>query len=392
MMKQKNSGLWIIGGVLSACLSAYLLIQGFTLLHYDDFRYGIISAGSGILFLLSYIVCMYRLLRKPPVWNFEDFSLVWKRFQKKNSLQIFLAGCVGTGFAVYLGRYTGKYGILFTGIFDLLLIIMVILIFRLRQSHKLSLNQQRYRDTILNTASSLNEKSDSETGSVSGSYVFSKIATTARYWRDIYAAISFTAAFLPLSIVITRHDRKLFLLILALYLVLSFCINICGRRSNLYSSRVWQKSLLSGNASDIFRALTIYCDSCTQKWQFPDPATQMYGVLALSYMEHPEEALALLRSIQVKRRFLDAYFYYNEALLLQQLKRRNELDIVLEKLRESLPNASKQIRPRAEEYYHLLTNMTAGNYEPVLQLKTKTAPNPLTQRIWDRLIQEADHK
>ena len=387
-MKQKNSILWIIGGALSACLSAYLLIQGFVLLHYHDFRYGIISAGSGMLFLLGYIVCMYRFLRKPPVWNSEDFSLVWKRFQKGNVLQVFLAGCVGTGFAVYLGRYTGKYGILFTGIFGLLLIIMVILIFRLKQSRILSLNQQYYRDTILNIASSLNEKSASDTGSVIGSYVFSKIASTARYWRDIYAAISFTVAFLPLSIVITRHDRKWFLLILAIYLVLSFCINICGSRSNLYSSRIWQKSLLAGSTSEIFRALTLYCGSCTQKWQFPDPAVQMYGVLALSYMDHPEEALTLLRSIQVKRRFLNAYYYYNEALLLQQLKRRNELDIVLEKLRESLPYASKQIRPRAEEYYHLLTNLTAGNYGPVLQLKTKTAPNPLTQRIWDRLIQE----
>ena len=389
-MKQKNSILWVIGGALSACLSAYLLIQCFVLLHYHDFRYGIISAGSGTLFLLGYIVCMYRFLRKQPVWNSEDFALVWKRFQKGNVLQIFLSGCVGTGFAVYLGRYTGKSGILFTGIFSLLLIIMAILIFRFRQSRKLLFNQQQYRDTILNIASSLHDGSDSDKSGI-GSYVFLKISNTARYWRDLYAALIFAVAFLPLSIVMTRHDRKWFLLILVIFLALSLCINIGGGRLSLDSSLIWQKSLLSGNAAEIFRALTLYCDSCTRRWQFPDPTVQMYGVLALSYMDHPEEALTLLRCIHVKRRFLDAYFYYNEALLLKQLNRKDELAAVLEKLKEALPKAPKQIRQRAEEYYYLLTSMLNGNYEPVLQLKNKTAPNLLTQRIWEHLIHEAEN-
>lgn len=391
-MKQTNSKLWLLGAALSACFAAFLLIQGYALLGYHDFRYGFCAAASGFLFLFGYCVCMYRFLRKPPVSEQEPPAETWKRFKKWNTLQIFLAGCVGAGLAVYLCRFAGGlFWILLTGIASLILIIAIIIRRKVNQSRPLSETQRQYRDVLLNIALSLKEKGVLSLPSAEQADVFAQIRDVAGCRRDTYGVLAFLAALMSVPIILGRSKPLHILLVVILFSAELIITETIGFTLGSRAFYPWRSMLYQGDAADVFQALVSYCGSCSRKWQFPDMAVQMYGVLALSYLDHDEEALTLLRSINTKRRnFINAYFLYHEAILLEYLKKKDDLIFVLGKLQEAIPKSVKNIRIRAEQYYELLTNMVNHNYEPVLALKSQQAPNELTRHMWDKLVSDAD--
>ena len=388
-MKRTNSKLWLLGAVLSACFAAYLLVQGYVLLSYRDIRYGLCASGSGILFLAGYCICMYRFFRKPPLWKRELPSETWKRFGKHNNLQIFLAGCIGAGFAVYLCRYGGVFRILFTGIGSLILIIAVIVGAVFNRSRPLSATQRQYREALMSTALSLKEKGFSSTAIPDPACAYFQIRDIAAGRRDTFAAMAFTAALMSIPIILAQGDLPACILPLLLFAAVLLIINTAGLVQGVRAFYPWRNMLNQGKASEVFQALVSYCESCSQRWQFPIITIQMYGVRALSYMNYHEEALALLNSLKGGRYASTAYMLYNEALLLAHLKKKDELLFVLRKLHEAIPKSPKKSRVRAEQYYELLTNLVNCNYAPVLALEAQQAPNELIRHTWDTLISDA---
>ena len=393
-MKKNNSRLWLLAATLSGCLAAYLLIQGYMLFNYHDFRYGLCAAASGILFVFGYCVCMFLFFRKPPLVVQQPPSETWKRFRKWNTLQIFLAGCVGVGLAVYLCRYAGGlFWIFFTGITGLILVFAIIGRRKVNQSRPITESQRQFRDTLMNIALRLKEKEFLSLPSTDPANPFSQIRAVARGRRDTYGVLAFFAALIPVPIILNRGNILHGILTLILFSAGIFIIETVGFTLSGRAFYPWRSMLEQGDAKDAFLALVSYCESCSQKWQFPDIAVQMYGVLALSYQDYDEEALALLHSIKMnKRRSIHAYFLYHEAIFLEYLKKKDELIFVLGKLHEAIPKSVKKIRPRAEKYYYLLSNMVNRNYEPVLALKAQQPPNELTRHMWDKLIRDAEEQ
>ena len=190
-MKKYNSKLWLLAAIISACLAAYLLFQGYILFSLHDHRYALCAFSSGILFLLGYCVCMYRFLRKRLQWNHESPSETWRKFRKWNTLQIFLTGCVGIGLSIYLCRYTGKTGIMIAGVYGLILAAAAVVIDILSRSRPLSAAQRQYLDLLLKTDLVVNQKGFSDSDSIERSYVFELISGVARRWRDTFCAMAF---------------------------------------------------------------------------------------------------------------------------------------------------------------------------------------------------------
>src|SRR5699024_5712074 len=111
---------------------------------------------------------------------------------------------------------------------------------------------------------------------------FSQICAVARGRRDTYGVLAFFAALTPVPIILNRGNILHGIVTLILFSAGIFIIETVGFTLSGRAFYLWRSMLEQGDAKDAFLALVSYCESCSQKWQFPDIAVQMYGVLALS--------------------------------------------------------------------------------------------------------------
>lgn len=355
--------IWICVSVIMVLITGFFLFNGGKLLFvYDDRRVGILTLMSGVMTGVLYAFSFYEIFRKT-----EDGPVTAEKIWQRTGRELLLSNAAFTlgasGILLYQVQYQSKITVLLflIGTAFFILLVSYAVVFMMKDGGQVK--EKAFRGKLLELKEVCEEKGYTESGKLSKELVTCMIESRMNGIKCV-CAIGIMTVFLlinPFMEGISFLWRiRLSVLAVILMAVIPVFLN------NRMAYRL-MRILDEGEPESIAAFFITYYEGGGRRIARLLPIVQLYAVTALSDLGAYEEALGLVRSIRRRYR-QDAYYLQFELICLEGMRRKEELLLVLARMRDALQFVKGRQRENLLGIYRIIDHLANARYTEALRI------------------------